>query len=82
MRRDRHNHPSPNGGQIEAAMAGALNVRLGGENSYFGKSSFRPYMGEPKQTLCSRHIGEVIHLMWLTSVLVGIVGVIGWLVTQ
>jgi adenosylcobinamide-phosphate synthase len=28
--RDRHNHPSPNGGQIESAVAGALGVRLGG----------------------------------------------------
>ena len=80
MCRDRHNHPSPNGGQIEAAMAGAMNVRLGGENSYFGKSSFRPYMGEAKQTLCARHIGEVIRLMWVTSALVAGVGLIGWTV--
>jgi len=79
LRRDRHNHPSPNGGQIEAAMAGAMNVRLGGENSYFAKSSFRPYMGESKQTLCARHIGEVIQLMWVTSALVGTIGVAVWL---
>ena len=80
MCRDRHNHPSPNGGQIEAAMAGAMNVRLGGENSYFGKSSFRPYMGDAKQTLCARHIGEVIRLMWVTSALVAGVGLMGWTV--
>jgi adenosylcobinamide-phosphate synthase len=61
-------------------MAGAMNVRLGGENSYFGKSSFRPYMGEAKQTLCARHIGEVIRLMWVTSALVAGVGLIGWTV--
>jgi len=78
LRRDRHNHPSPNGGQIEAAMAGAMNVRLGGENSYFAKSSFRPYMGESKQTLCARHIGEVIQLMWVTSALVGGLGFVLW----
>jgi len=78
LRRDRHNHPSPNGGQIEAAMAGAMNVRLGGENSYFAKSSFRPYMGDSKQTLCARHIGEVIQLMWVTSALVGGLGFVLW----
>jgi adenosylcobinamide-phosphate synthase len=76
--RDRNNHPSPNAGQIEAAMAGALNVRLGGENSYFGKSTLRPYMGEPKQQLCARHISETIDLMWTTSLLTGVLGMAYW----
>ena len=76
--RDRNNHPSPNAGQIEAAMAGALNVRLGGENSYFGKSTLRPYMGEPEQQLCARHISETINLMWTTSLLVGVLGMVYW----
>jgi len=34
--RDGNNHASPNAGQGEAAMAGALNVRLGGVNVYDG----------------------------------------------
>jgi adenosylcobinamide-phosphate synthase len=34
--RDGNNHASPNAGQSEAAMAGALNVRLGGGNIYEG----------------------------------------------
>ena len=34
--RDGNNHASPNAGQSEAAMAGALNVRLGGANIYEG----------------------------------------------
>jgi adenosylcobinamide-phosphate synthase len=34
--RDGNNHASPNAGQSEAAMAGALNVRLGGANTYEG----------------------------------------------
>lgn len=36
MRRDAHDHPSPNGGWCEAAWAGALGVQLGGENIYPG----------------------------------------------
>jgi len=34
--RDGNNHASPNAGQSEAAMAGALGVRLGGANTYDG----------------------------------------------
>jgi len=36
--RDGRKHPSPNSGQCEAAMAGALGVRLGGRNVYRGRS--------------------------------------------
>ncbi|MET8364715.1 cobalamin biosynthesis protein [Micromonospora sp. NPDC005194] len=45
-RRDRNDHPSPNAGQCEAAMAGALGVRLGGRNRYFGRSEVRPFLGD------------------------------------
>jgi adenosylcobinamide-phosphate synthase len=41
-RRDGHKHTSPNAGQSEAAMAGALNVRLGGRNYYACKASVKP----------------------------------------
>jgi adenosylcobinamide-phosphate synthase len=50
-RRDRNDHPSPNAGQCESAMAGALGVRLGGRNVYFGRSEVRPFLGDgPKPT--------------------------------
>jgi adenosylcobinamide-phosphate synthase len=45
-RRDRNDHPSPNAGQCESAMAGALGVRLGGRNVYFGRSEIRPFLGD------------------------------------
>jgi adenosylcobinamide-phosphate synthase len=43
--RDGSHHPSPNAGQPEAAMAGALGVRLGGMNYYGGKPSPKPVLG-------------------------------------
>jgi adenosylcobinamide-phosphate synthase len=45
-RRDRNDHPSPNAGQCEAAMAGALGVRLGGRNVYAGRTETRPFLGD------------------------------------
>ncbi len=43
--RDGGKHASPNAGQSEAAMAGALGVRLGGLNTYGGKPSRSPLLG-------------------------------------
>ncbi len=46
--RDGRRHPSPNAGQCEAAMAGALGVRLGGANKYSGRVEVRPTLGDGK----------------------------------
>ncbi len=44
-RRDGGAHPSPNAGQCEAAAAGALGIRLGGANTYQGRTEMRPVLG-------------------------------------
>ncbi len=67
FRRDRHNHPSPNGGQIEAAFAGALNIQLGGEISYGGQPGSRPLMGDPNEPITAAKIVDTIRLMVATS---------------
>jgi len=46
MMRDGRKHPSPNSGIPEAAMAGALGVRLGGPSFYEGVLVQKPYIGE------------------------------------
>ena len=46
LRRDGGRHPSPNAGRLEAAFAGALDVRLGGESAYGGHVERRPTIGE------------------------------------
>jgi adenosylcobinamide-phosphate synthase len=60
-RRDRNDHPSPNSGQCESAMAGALGVRLGGRNVYFGRSEVRPFLGDGPRPE-ARHIRRAARL--------------------
>ena len=67
LRRDAAKHPSPNGGYAEATVAGALHIRLGGYNSYFGKMTFRAYMGDPLETLQPVHIRRTIRLMYTVT---------------
>jgi adenosylcobinamide-phosphate synthase len=45
VHRDGYKHKSPNAGQPESAMAGALGVRLGGENRYAGEAICTPLLG-------------------------------------
>lgn len=45
--RDASSQPSPNAGYPEAAMAGALGIRLGGVNFYNGVPSSKAYLGDP-----------------------------------
>ena len=44
--RDRKKSTSPNSGQTESVMAGALHIRLLGPASYFGKVVDKPYIGD------------------------------------
>lgn len=45
-RRDAAAHPSPNAGQVEAAFAGALEIRLGGRTVYPHGAEERPVLGD------------------------------------
>lgn len=69
IRRDARKHPSPNGGYAEAAVAGALGIRLGGYNSYFGNVTFRAYMGDSRHALAPHHIRQAVHLMYAVTLI-------------
>ncbi|CAM4339402.1 MAG: adenosylcobinamide-phosphate synthase CbiB [Paenibacillus macerans] len=71
VRRDAPKHPSPNSGRPEAAVAGALGVRLGGKNSYRGVVSFRAYMGDKTRELEPQDIPRTAQLLfWVAGVFV------------
>jgi len=64
MLRDGRNHSSPNSGYPEAAAAGALGVRLGGVNRYFGKEVVKPTIGDPLRPLDAKAWQGTIRLMY------------------
>jgi len=69
LRRDAPAHPSPNSGWPEAAVAGALGVRLGGLNYYGGRAQMRAFMGEPLYPLQPDHVRQAVDLMYLSAAL-------------
>jgi adenosylcobinamide-phosphate synthase len=70
IRRDASNHPSPNGGIPESAVAGALEIQLGGVNYYRGVASNRALMGDAKRPLEIKHIYHSLYIMVSVSFLV------------
>ncbi|MDK2805462.1 MAG: adenosylcobinamide-phosphate synthase [Thermoanaerobacterium sp.] len=69
LKRDRLKHESPNSAHGEAAVAGALNVELGGLNYYFGKPELKPKLGDGKEALELNHIKDTVKIMYMTSFL-------------
>lgn len=69
MRRDGRNHSSPNAGIPEAAAAGALGVRLGGTNIYFGRPVEKPAIGDPLKALDRAAWRGAVRLMYGSELL-------------
>ncbi|WNV76166.1 cobalamin biosynthesis protein [Geodermatophilus sp. DSM 44513] len=51
--RDGAAHPSPNAGRCEAALAGALDLRLGGRNVYGSRVEDRPSLGNGRSPVAA-----------------------------
>jgi len=69
FRRDRNNHASPNSGQSEAVMAGALGIQLGGPAVYFGKPVLKPVIGNDTMSPEPIHIDRANRLLVATTAL-------------
>jgi adenosylcobinamide-phosphate synthase len=65
--RDGRRHPSPNSGQCEAAVAGALGIRLGGRNVYAGRVEDRPVLGRQGRAPGAGDIRRAVRLSALVS---------------
>jgi len=62
MRRDAHRHRSPNAGWPEAALAGALNVRLCGPRRYGPVPVLEPWLNPEGADPRSRHLHAALHM--------------------
>lgn len=79
MLRDARAHASPNGGWPEAAMAGVLKRRLGGQVSYDGEPAARAWLGEGPPP----DAGDLVRALWVYRrgclLLWTAIGVVAWL---
>ncbi len=75
MRRDGRHHPSPNAGRIEAAAAGALEVTLGGSNTYHGDLERRPTLGGGWRAVEPGDVPRAVRLVRLAGGLAGLIAV-------
>lgn len=79
--RDGNKHPSPNSGYPEAAMAGALGVRLGGPSTYGGRLYVKPYIGKEENSMQPQLINEALAITFTSSILALLIGVcLRWII--
>jgi adenosylcobinamide-phosphate synthase len=74
-RRDARAHPSPNAGQVEAAFAGALEIRLGGRTRYPHGVEDRPVLGDGR-TPDSGHVTRAVELSRLVGGAAGLLAAV------
>ncbi|WP_370832383.1 adenosylcobinamide-phosphate synthase CbiB [Clostridium sp.] len=68
-KRDKNNHSSPNSAHPEAAVAGALNVQLGGANYYFGKLVEKPTIGEDIEKIDIHKVNKTNNILYCSAIL-------------
>lgn len=81
--RDRHLHKSPNCAWSEATVAGALGIRLGGPNKYFGELVDKPWIGDEEREIDIQDIRLSIRLMMTASALaLALFALVRWLIVM
>jgi len=81
-RRDGGKHKSPNAGQPESAMAGALQVRLGGDNTYSGERITAPLLGAEFEQPKLHHAKRTLKLVAAVSLFTAIAAVVARSLTK
>ncbi len=69
VRKDARKTSSPNAGYPEAAVAGALKVRLGGPDYYFGQKVDKPYLGEHHKPCSFLALKQAVKLIYISEIL-------------
>lgn len=67
--RDRRNHKSPNCGYPESAVAGLLEVQIGGTNQYFNEIVVKPTIGDAIKTLSTKHVQDTVKIMYASEMI-------------
>jgi len=79
MWRDARKHASPNAGWTEAAMAGALGLRLAGPVSYDGEARAKPWIGDGRAEAKADDLSRALNLyLRACAALWVIAGVVAW----
>ncbi|PZQ22025.1 MAG: cobalamin biosynthesis protein CobD [Sphingopyxis macrogoltabida] len=79
MRRDARLHASPNAGWPEAAMAGALGLRLAGPIAYDGAMQAKPWIGDGRAEAAAPDIRDALRVYGMACALLWIVaGGVQW----
>ena len=68
-RRDRNLTPSPNAGQCESAMAGAIGIKLAGDTVYGGVTVHKAYIGDDDKEVSVTDIETANRLMIASAVI-------------
>lgn len=76
MIRDRKNHKSPNAAYPEGAIAGLLDIQLGGDNYYHGKLVKKPTIGDDNRKIRKKDIKNTIDIMYRSEILMLIIYII------
>ena len=70
-------HDSPNAGHPISAMALAIDVRLGGDTSYFGKIKKKAFFGEGRKEISTTDIKKSLSLRWRLDTVMVIILLMG-----
>ena len=82
MFKDASKHRSPNAGWPEAAMAGALNIRLSGPRAYHGEWTNEPWVNEPGKMPDVADLERALRVMVrVCAILLGLVAAIYFIVS-
>lgn len=81
-KRDRYNHTSPNSAHPESAMAGALDIQLGGPNYYFGKLVVKPTIGDKIKEVQIEDVKRTSKILYLSSFMGYLLSILTSLILQ